>query len=137
MANIIPVIVHGKNSAFQFSREAIEEYNKRKRQNDDFTPLVYKKAKRDDMLRFDPVMAQVVQDLGNRASAWNVAFTVHEIEERYKDYITIDEYDGYEHLNIENATYILDQIQKVVDGEQTDDEKLWKIEDLLQQRDDK
>lgn len=137
MANMIHVIVSGRHSEFQFSREAIEEYNKRKRHNEDFTPLVYKKAKRDENLRFDPVMAQVVQDLDYKASAWNVAFIVHEVEERYKDYITVEEYDGHEELIIENATYILDQIQKVVDGEQTDDEKLWKIDDLLQQRDDK
>jgi len=136
MANMIPVILSGRNGEFQFSREAIEEYNKRKR-NNDFTPLMYKKAKRDVMLRFDPVMAQVVEDLGDRASAWNVAFIVQEIEERYKNYITIDEYDGYEELIVENATYIMDEIQKVVDSEQTDDEKLWKISDLLQQRDDK
>lgn len=135
---MIPVIINTCYGGFCFSEEAIEEYNKRKLQQDEtFTPLVYKSNKRNQDLRFDPIMANVVMELGDSVGPQTSRLTVHQIEERYKDYVEIDEYNGFEHLEIRNATYILDEIDKAVKGTQPDDEKLWRIEDLLQQRDDK
>lgn len=135
---MIPVILNASYGGFRFSKDAIEEYNKRKLEQDDtFTPLIHKRAKRDTNLRLDPVMAKVVSDLGDRASVRCSNLIVHEVEERYKDYLHIEEYDGYEELEIMNATYILDEIDKVVKSTDSTQDKVDSIEMLLQQRDDK
>src|SRR6056297_2555822 len=100
MTRMFPIILNATYGGFKFSKQAIEEYNSRKVMNDeekrDHVLLKYDEAKRDHVLRFDPLMAQIVQEIGERANTTVSKLVVHEIEERYRDYVHIVENEGLE-----------------------------------------
>lgn len=122
-----PVIYHANYGSFRLEEEHLQEYNRRTGS----TLTRHHARLRGEDLRFDPVMAAVVQDLAAVESDLRVEW--HPV--KYRDYVNIDEYDGFETVNININLYLLDQIAEVLVAPDIDDtERCWRINELVQQR---
>ena len=134
---MFPFIINDSFGFLRFSNEAIDEYNKRKLEQDDsFKPLKVRDTEITEDLRFDPTMVEIVKEFGFRSGFKNSNPTVCEVEERYKDYVIIERYNGYENFDINIGTYILDEIENVIKDTVSAQDKVDAIEMLLQERDD-
>lgn len=140
MVNKIGVILNRSyDSGFTFSEEAVAEYKRLKQlKTSNYVPEHAWVLKYDKSLRFDQTMVRVVERLGERASEKPAALKVIHIEEHFRNAVNIITIDGgYEIIEIAMYKYILDEIEKTVDGTDSDHQKLSRIKHLLQQRDDR
>ena len=99
---------------FGFSQLAIKLYNQRRPEN---SP----KLTDDDCFacgreidRADPIMVQVVRELGPSASNTYSRVMIEEIPEKFKDHYSIQEYDGNESVQIEHDRYTLHRIEGIM-----------------------
>lgn len=123
-----PVIYHTNYGGFGFENEHVQEYNRRTGANWTAGQL---KLRAED-LRYDPVMAAVVQEMPIES---HLRVQWHSV--KYRDYVIIDEYDGLEDVRINVNLYLLDEIAKVLVAPDIDDtERCWRINELVQQKDD-
>lgn len=121
-----PVIYHNAYGGFGFEDEHVQEYNRRTGANWTARQL----RLRAEDLRFDPVMAAVVEEMAVES---NLRVEWH--SEKYRDYVIIDEYDGLEEVRINVNLYLLDEIAKVLVAPDIDDtERCWRINELIEQR---
>ena len=125
-----PVIYHNAYGSFRFKDEHVQEYNKRTGGN----LTKYDAKLRAEEWRYDAVMAAVVEDLTEFVDS-HLRVEWHAV--RHRDYVIIDEYDGLEEVNININLYLLDEIDKVlVDPDIDDTERCWRINELVQQKED-
>lgn len=123
-----PVLYHANYGCFRLEDEHVQEYNRRTGSN-----LTRHDARvRGEDWRFDTVMAAVVVDLASETSDLRVEW--HPV--KYRDYVNIDEYDGFETVRININLYLLDQIAEALVAPDIDDtQRCWRINELVQQRD--
>ncbi len=114
---MIPVILNECHGYFEVSENAEEEYRKR-----GGTGIP------DESCRWDPILAQVVDDLGISANTDVSQLTVYMIHPDLKDFVTIKWDDGFESLHIHENQYRVEQIRKVLVSDSLD--KLRRVEFL-------
>jgi len=91
------ILVNGCYGGFSISDEARDEYKRRTGDSPTYDH---------DTNRYDPVLIQIYEEFGSeRFSGFLADICVKTIDEIYKDYHTIDEYDGIESINIDYAGY--------------------------------
>ena len=106
---------------FGFSPEAEAEYRKR-----GGTARIY------DICRHDPVMAQIVREMGSRASGRCARVGLEDIPAEYADYYIIQEYDGRETLVIEYDRYKVDKAKFILKNQTlTHKERLARVSAVL------
>jgi len=123
-----PVIYHTNYGGFGFKDEHVQEYNRRTGGNWTASQL----WRRTEEMRYDPVMAAVVQEMPVRH---HLHVQWHPV--KYRDYVIIDEYDGVENVRINVNLYLLDEIAKVLVAPDMDDtQRCWRINELVQQKEE-
>jgi hypothetical protein len=88
--------------------------------------------------RSDPVLLEVVKELGQEASGTHASLSIMKIPKKYEKYYEIDEYDGQEGLKINYDRFKLDQklkfisdLKDTLNEKTTSDEKISKINESL------
>lgn len=109
------VMYNGCYGGFSTSQRFFEEYNRRMQAIDPlfndkgFQPRYYFKSNRDD-----PVAVQLLKDLGWKASCGKyAALRVCRVPVRYKGFYEIDEYDGFESVDIKFNEYRIARIKGI------------------------
>lgn len=117
----VSVIVNKCHGGLGYSEKALFEYNRRKNTN-------YTKYQSENIDRTDQIMIEICKELGKDANAKSSLIEIEEIPLIYKNYYTINEYDGLEHIDIQHEKYQLDEIRKTIyDANLTFDDKLMQI----------
>jgi hypothetical protein len=100
---------------FGFSKEAIRLYNQRYAES----PEILMQTSLEtgwDISRTDPVMIQVVRELGPRANSLHSRIRLEEIPSQYANYYSITEYDGNETVHIHYEQYAIECIEAVMNN---------------------
>jgi len=105
------------------SDEAVTEYNRRKTPD---RPRV--KSMGSDIDRADPLMVQIVKEMGKRANGNFSDIRLDHIQPQYKNNYYIQEYDGSESVQVDYKGYLLTEIQKILrDPSISPDDKVSRI----------
>jgi len=116
----IGVMYNSRYGGFALSDEAVAEYNKRKAEG---MPSAAYSAR--DIQRSNPLMVQIVRELGSRANGMFSDIQIELIEDRYEHHVLIDEYDGSETVIIDYKGYILAEVRKTLQSTSlSSDEKI-------------
>jgi len=81
--------------------------------------------------RHDPISIQIVRELGKEANDNCSQLKIVEIYEELEDYVYIHEYDGLENFTYELEKYKMDKIKKIVTSEISSEDKVKKIQDVI------
>ena len=111
------IIYNDGFGGYSFSQKALDLYCKRK--NVEFKTIHC----REESLRDDPVMVSVVKDLGALANGKCAKLRIHRIPKMFAKAWSIGEYDGYEHVIIDEDKYKLDEIRSTLDHQEDSDLK--------------
>jgi hypothetical protein len=84
--------------------------------------------------RTDPSMIEIVKQLGARANGKCADIKIQSVPIKYKDYVEVGEYDGYESVCINFDKYKLGTIQKILHDADTID-KVQAIQYVLDEPD--
>jgi hypothetical protein len=114
------VMYNDRYGGFRFSELAINEYKKKS---------IFENCYSID--RTDPIMINICKELGGQVDSRHSSIKIKEIPIIYKNYYTIVEYDGKEHIEIDYQKYKLDQINEIINDNYTDNMKIEKIKALL------
>ena len=115
------VMYNGCYGGFEFSEEAIRLYN-------ELSVCPMNAA----ISRTDPVMIQVVRELGERANTLYSQILLDDIPLRFIDHYLIHEYDGNESVHIQYDQYALQEIQNIMNNTAlSQDEKIKKTQTVL------
>ena len=106
---MIPVMYNTCYGGFSLSEAAITEYNRRKSPN---TPKLNAMGMHID--RTDPLMIQIIREMGKQANGMCSDIRLDHIPPQYKNNYYIQEYDGTETVQIDYKGYLLDEIQKII-----------------------
>lgn len=129
MSNKIRVLYNTCYGGFTFSEEAFDEINKRLSEKGKKT---LRSVYSDDYDRYEPIYLEVYDLLGpQKFSGKNSKIEFELVEEKYKDFITIDEYDGLETVMVNTDNSLLFEIRGVINSNSlSDSEKLEKIKKI-------
>ena len=89
------IVLNKCYGSFQLSEAALHEYTKR----------TSRTAHAHDIARDDPVLVQIVKELGDSANGDCSQLSIERIPSQYTQYYTINEYDGYESIQIQYDAY--------------------------------
>ena len=103
---------NGSYGGYGFSKEAIRLYNERK-SAESSPPYPYTYGGH-SISRTDPVMVQIVRELGDKANSFYSRIVLEEIPARYANHYSITEYDGNETVQIEYDKYAVDRIREIM-----------------------
>lgn len=126
-----PILIRTTPSYYgeiKYSKNAIDEYNKRKLLIDsEFTPVEqdYYDSRR------DPVMIDVVISLGVKNAVVNGGLKIEYIYKKYEKYIQKNEFDGYEEFDYDLERYKLDEIKIICNSDDDEHTQMCKIKKLL------
>ena len=123
----LPVLYNRCYGGFNFSEAAVKRYNELVERTGD--PKLSSMAC--DLKRTDRVMAMVVDELKEASHGFCAKLGIAWVDERYEEYVVVDEYDGSESVSIDFKRYKLDKIQEVADSKEKDDWKLTRIREIL------
>ena len=135
MTDKIRVLYNSGYGGFSFSQEALDEINKRlSEQGRENLRSVYS----EDYPRYEPIYLEVYDLLGpSRFNGTHANIKTELVEEKYKEFISIDEYDGHETVQVNLDNCLLSQIRQVIKSNGlSDSEKLEKIKKLSEYDDD-
>jgi hypothetical protein len=114
------VMYNDQYGGFRFSELAINEYKKKS---------IFEYS--DSIDRTDPIMINICKNLGCESNSIHSNIKIKEIPTIYKNYYSIKEYDGKEHIKIDYQRYQLDCIKNIINADYTNDEKIAKIKTVL------
>ena len=121
MSGQIEVMINECFGGFGFSPEAISKYRKA---NPEQNP--------NQIERRDPVMIQIVKEMGKRANGHHALIVIETIPEQYINHYSITSNDGFESVEIHYEKYKIDIAKSILnDGSLTDSEKLARIDAVL------
>lgn len=127
----IPILIRTTPSYYgeiKYSKNAIDEYNKRKSLIDsEFTPV-----EQDDYdSRRDPIMIDVVISLGVKNAVVNGGLKIEYIYKKYEKYIQKNEFECYEEFDYDIERYKLDEIKIICNSDDDEHTQMCKIKKLL------
>ena len=146
-----PVLYNNQHGGFDYSRKAVEEYNKRLPAgstkikldvgNGPFSRAFAQGTKSEDgsdqkfvwdIKRSDPLMVQVCSELGDEANGNYAKIAIREVPRKFEKHYCIAEYDGLEQVQIDFKRYQLDRIKSIVsDDSISSDVKVKMTQDTL------
>jgi hypothetical protein len=112
-----------------FSQLAVDTYNERVIGNENkITPY---SSSNHNKKRFDPLMIEIVKELGEKADDFASHFVIVNILEEYKEYVRI--LGDIDHIRLEYdwKTYKLDKITKISQSAMDDALKLTQIDQII------
>ena len=134
------VMYNNRIGGFGLSNAAIKLYNQRKPEDaPDVSEAGYASGR--DLDRTDPVMVQVVRELGDKTNTAFSRICLEELPDEYKGFYSIDEFEGAETVRIEHDKYSLHRIEEIMkDPELCAEDKItqtmWEIKDNRDRQDD-
>jgi hypothetical protein len=129
-SGVIEIMYNAKYGGFSFSDAAKELYYERSKKDRDKFSIW-------EVDRTDPVMVEIVKELGSRVNSTFSNIELKAIPAKYKTCYYISEYDGIECVGINHKKYKLDCIKKVIDSPPTSlDELVESIKAILSIRDE-
>jgi hypothetical protein len=81
--------------------------------------------------RHHPILIEVIKELGEEADGCFSEIVIEYIEEIYKDFYSISEYDGMEGVNINFNRFRNEQLKNILYSEETDSIKVIKMKEIL------
>ena len=81
--------------------------------------------------RHHPILIEVIQELGEEANGHFSEIEIEYIEEIYKDFYSISEYDGMEGIMINFNKFRNSQIKKILYSDEDDSTKVIKMKKIL------
>jgi hypothetical protein len=135
---VVEVMFNKCFGGFQVSQEAVDKYILIKKMTgvDMSNVDVFSLPRGID--RTDEVMIEIVKELGEKANCKYSEIKIKSFPYKYKDYIEIGEYDGYESAEVNFKAYKLETIKKICfdSNEINQEAKLIKIMEILQENED-
>ena len=135
--NKIYVLINRCYGGFELSEKAYDLYNCKMRARDSNHIDVKHEW---NIKRHDPVLIEVFKELKSEFEEGqkmfmgklvkNTRIMACEIEKKYMDYYSIDDYDGMETPNINYSKYTKTELKKIFDSDENDTEKLKKIREI-------
>ena len=126
-----PILIRTTQSYYgeiQYSKYAIDEFNKRKLLIDpNFEPV----TQDDYYSRRDPIMIDIVVSLGVDNAVVNGGLKVEYVLKKYEKYIEKTEYEGLEEFDYNFERYKLDKINEICNSTDDKHNKINKIKKLL------
>ena len=104
----LEIMVNKCYGGFGFSEEARLLYLKRKGLRHDLEMYF------DDIERHDPVMVQIVKELGPRANGFCAKIEIEKIPLRFGKHYAINDYDGSEGVWINHESYKIDAAKAIL-----------------------
>lgn len=130
MPDTLPILYNCTYGGFQFSKRAVEEYNKRKDTSEPDLDSTYH-------LEFDrtnSLMVQIVSELGDEASSQFAKIKLAHIPSRFEHHFKIEEYDGLESVIILYDKYAVDKIREILsDDKLTSESKVYHCKLIAEQ----
>ena len=117
------VVFNACYGGFDMNDNALTEYNKRASEAIHYPEL---------MARDDPVLIEMVEEMGNKMNSNHSKLTIAEFPLSYKDFLTWHENDGKETVSIDFNRYIVFHLKKITeDDDDMDHQKMRRIYQLL------
>ena len=133
MSDTISVMVNSCYGGFGFSKDALDEYIKRR-------PPGGRKmnaARAYTISRSDPLMVQICQELGSRANGQSACIYLSDIPRKFAEFYVIREYDGQESVHIAFEKYQIDSIGRIMSNSTiVNDDKVTLIKHVLSEKQD-
>ena len=126
MTATVEILYNKCFGGFGFSSEAMNEYFNRKQTVDPSSFSEY------EIERHDPVMLQIVKEMGSRANGYCARLAIQSIPSHFVKYYEIDEYDGSESVQIKYDAYRIDAAKALLrDTNLSKAEKIWRAAAVL------
>jgi hypothetical protein len=126
-----PILIRTTQSYYgeiQYSKYAIDEFNKRKLLIDPkFEPV----SQEDYYSRRDPIMIDIVISMGVKNAVVNGGLKVEYIRKKYENYIQKTEFEGYEEFDYDLERYKLDEIKNICNSDDDEHTQMINIKNLL------
>lgn len=116
---LIGFIYNKSYGGYDYSELALNEYTKRTGKSLKMGCLGYGGES-----RYDPVMINIVLELGKKANGPYSSLGVKYIDPKYINYINIKEYDGKETVYIDYDRYFFDSVARIVEMDESSDHKV-------------
>ena len=130
----VELMVNECYGGFGFSREALDAYAVRKREAHQGQPSGQDCSSyySFQIERHDPIMVQIVKEMGDRAWGVCASITIQTIPAQYIRHYVIEEFEGAEQIVIQYAKYKLDSAKSLLHNPNlTRAEKLARLSALL------
>jgi hypothetical protein len=121
------VIYNDDYGGFGYSQKAWDEYSKR-------TGKQVQSLSRLFGPRYDPVMIQIVKELGHEANGPYANLRIAYFSKEFENCLKIDEYDGKETVRIDQKAYSLEWIHRCLDTDESDSVKIGKIRQFFSEK---
>jgi len=92
------VVYNGKHGGFDLSPDAFAEYNRRTGKECAYA---------DEIDRMDPILIQLVEEMGPAINVPHSRLKIKEFPEKYRRFLDWYEYDGNESVNIDYSAYLI------------------------------
>jgi len=123
---VIKVVLNGCYGGFGLSDKARQEYQKR-------TGIIKEEYSDYDLERTDPVLVQIVEELGKEANGFCSDLYIESFDDDMEGCWSIHEYDGAESISIDGSFSIRNKIARILysDNGMSDAEMLEKIREII------
>lgn len=123
--DMFEILINKTYGSFRISKKGLDLYNeKMKKNNPDFKEIKsYFRIK-----RHDPILIKVFNELQNEFNDEHSMIYIEKIQKKHINYYSIKEYDGLEWIEIDYDRYNKDQIKKIIENENINNET--KIEQI-------
>lgn len=136
MSSKVGVMFNATYGGFQISMDAVAKYIALKSEMGIDMSEVNPRILARSIDRTDEVMVSIVRDLGEKANCRFSKIEIEWIPEKYRNHISIGEYDGYESIHIDFHSYKLDKIRKILEEEMESTNKLECIGKVLDEEEE-
>ena len=120
----IEIMFNARYGDFSFSDAAMDEYCKRSPEKEN--------VKYWTISRHDPVMVQIVKEMGVKAWGARAKIELLEIPSKYLGYYSIRDYNGAEDVVIDFSAYRIETAREILmDQDLTKSEKLRRLSDVF------
>jgi hypothetical protein len=123
---MIKVVYNAKHGGFGLSKKASDLYTQ-KRESAGLSPVKYDRF----IERHDPLLVEVVQELGNEANGMCANLKIEEIPEEYLHCYTLEEYDGLEGVECYPSKLVEYKLKKLKIGDLTDEECRKTLQEMI------
>lgn len=125
-------LINKSYGGFGYSQNAVDEYNNRMLKLDPTFRIVRSQCPDfQDIPRDDPIMLQVVKDIGHNANDRWSALQIVSIPEEYYISVEIETYEGFEWFKMNYEKYKLHKIEQLLLSCIPDYEKIPKIYSII------
>lgn len=126
------ILINKSHGGFGYSQAAVDEYNKRMLEFDPTFQIIRSQCPDyQDISRDDPIMIQIVKDIGLDANDRWSSLHIISIPEEYYIGFEIESYEGFEWCKMNFEKYKLHKIEQLLFSCIPDYEKISKIYHIL------